>query len=221
MATHQLNRNDPSEQTRNKKDGTEATDASTAASEPRGRNDDPARARDAKAPASSNPFVLMRRMVEDVDRVLDNLGFGFPGFSSPGGIGFFGARWSPGLDVFQRDGNLIVRADLPGMTQDDIHIEVEGGNTLVLRGERKNEQRETSSDSVWRTERSYGAFRRTMRLPRGIDIDQASARFDNGVLEISLAMPAEHQTRRIAIKTSSDAPEKAGSPPKGGTSPVH
>lgn len=229
MATHNLSREERNErnETRSKKSGAELqTDPSSSTSEQLERSQEQARTQEhASASASTisrafnNPFVLMRRMFEDMDRVFDGLGLGFPTFPSPISTGFLGSRWSPGLDVFEREGKLIIRADLPGMSQEDIHIEVEGDNTLVLQGERRNEQA-AESNGIWRSERTHGAFRRTMRLPRGMDVDNASAHFGNGVLEISIALPPERQKRRIAIK-SNDSPDAPGSAAKSNPSPVH
>ncbi len=230
MATHQTNRderNDRAEQqARTKKSDVESSgDAARPSSRWLGRNQDDTESRSdassAMGRASGSPFVLMRRMIEDVDRVLDNLSLGFPTFSSQGSSSLFTTRWSPGLDVFEREGKLIIRADLPGMGPEDVHLEVEGDNTLVLRGERAEEKQQESRDGVWRSERSHGAFRRTMRLPKGMDIDNATARFHNGVLEIAIAFPPEQQTRRIPIKNSGDVLPKDDVTSKAGGSASH
>jgi HSP20 family protein len=104
------------------------------------------------------------------------------------------AVWAPHIDVRERDKNLIISADLPGLNKDDIKVEVTDRG-LCLRGERKREHEE-QGEGYYRTERSYGAFCRVIPLPEGADIDQAKAAFNNGVLEITVPVP--------------DQPEKGG-----------
>ncbi|MCY1042882.1 Hsp20/alpha crystallin family protein [Corallococcus sp. bb12-1] len=119
--------------------------------------------------------------------------------------------WSPRVDILERDGNLLVRADLPGMKQDDIRVEVLD-DLLILEGERSFEQEEEQGD-IWRMERGFGSFLRTLPLPEGIDADTVQARFENGVLEVSMKLPQiRAQGRRIEVKGSS-----RGTPKK----PIH
>lgn len=148
-----------------------------------------------------SPLGLMRRMMEDMDRMFDDFGFG-RGLSSQRSEGAAGALWWPQVEVLERGGALVVRADLPGMKQDDIRVEVQN-DTLLLEGERNIEHQEEQG-GVWRSERSYGTFRRTIPLPEGVDVESATARFENGVLEISLKLPQGQQRgRRIEVKGGS------------------
>ncbi len=134
-----------------------------------------------------SPFGMMRRMMEDMDHMFEDLGF-------RGGReierGFWGARpWAPEIEVAEREGKLLVRADLPGLSRDDVHVEVRE-DSLVLEGERKHEHEEEKR-GTYRSERSYGAFRRVIALPEGVDPEKCEAHFDKGVLEVSLELPKE------------------------------
>jgi HSP20 family protein len=162
-----------------------------------------------------SPFRMMRRMMEDMDRLFGDFGFGndlFP-MMERGGMGI----WSPQVELFEREGDLVIRADLPGMKQDDIRVEVRG-NQLMLEGERKSEQ-EDEQGGVWRSERSYGSFRRTIPLPEGVDLDNVTAKFENGVLEVCMKLPQQEQPRRIEVKGGSAGKEQQ--PAEGEKPPMH
>jgi HSP20 family protein len=157
------------------------------------------------APLTGSPFGMMRRMMDDMDRLFEDFGFGRPLFSRGGGMqqresGMEGPLWSPQVEVLEGDGNLLVRADLPGMKQEDIDVELRDDDTLVVRGERKQES-EHERGGTWRSERSYGSFCRVIQLPEGIDAENASASFENGVLEIAFKLPErQNRTRKIEVK---------------------
>ena len=101
--------------------------------------------------------------------------------------------WSPKIDVVQRDNNLIVRADLPGMTPEDVTVEITD-DAITLSGQRKQEKVEENG-GVYRLERSYGAFYREIPLPEGAIADRATASFKDGVLEITVPAPPEQVSR--------------------------
>ncbi len=105
--------------------------------------------------------------------------------------------WVPPIDLVEAEDHFVLKADLPGLAEEDISLEVQDG-TLTLAGERKaeHEQREKN----WtRLERSYGKFSRSLTLPDGIDPDAVSAAFDRGVLTVRIPKPEERQPRRISI----------------------
>jgi HSP20 family protein len=108
--------------------------------------------------------------------------------------------WLPQVETFQRGDKLVVRADLPGLTKEDVDIEVNDG-MLTISGERSEEQKE-DIDNFYRTERSYGAFSRTIPLPEGINEDQIDATFKDGVLEVTLPAPKqpERKAKQIPIR---------------------
>jgi HSP20 family protein len=108
------------------------------------------------------------------------------------------------MDVSERDGKYVIHADLPGLKPEDIKVEATN-DALVIEGERKAESDETKG-GVRRTERRYGKFYRAIPLPEGIDADQVKASFNNGVLEVSMPMPAQQSNRRqIPIEAASSA----------------
>lgn len=150
-----------------------------------------------------SPFSMMRRMMDDMDRMFEDFGFG--GMSrqlSPitgGGIGGGTMEvFSPAIEVVEREGKLIVRADLPGMKREDIRVNVDEDG-LLLEGERKSE-REESREGYYASERTYGSFQRRIPLPRGIDPQKCDASFENGVLEVSLELPKESR-RKIEVRS--------------------
>jgi HSP20 family protein len=106
-------------------------------------------------------------------------------------------RWVPAVDLVESDGQLVLRADLPGMDRDDIDVEVKDG-VLTISGERKYEN-EDRREGFYRVERSFGRFSRSLRLPRGVDAGAVSAAFDRGVLEVTVPKPSEPAATKIAI----------------------
>lgn len=145
---------------------------------------------------SGGPFGFMRRMMDEMDRMFDDLGV--RGTTSPAAHGGTGGQqtWMPRVDVRQRDGALVIRADLPGVRQEDVVVDVEAG-ALTIRGERREEHQEGEGRNR-RTEVMYGSFLRTIPLPEGADVDKATAHFANGVLEVTVPV-AERRGRRIEI----------------------
>lgn len=106
--------------------------------------------------------------------------------------------WVPSTDIFARQGDLIIRCELAGVTEEDIDVSITGG-ILMISGERKNDTRDEDVGYYVR-ERSYGNFRRTMTLPEGVDEDQISATYENGMLEITIKDGANAAApRRIKI----------------------
>jgi HSP20 family protein len=106
-------------------------------------------------------------------------------------------RWMPAMDLIETGEHFVLRADLPGMDQDDIQIELEDG-TLTLSGERKAEH-ESNGEGYYRVERAFGTFARTLTLPQGVDPEAVAASFDRGVLEIRVPKPEARKPRRIEI----------------------
>ena len=101
------------------------------------------------------------------------------------------------MDLLESGDHFVLRADLPGMGEDDVKIELED-STLTISGERRIE-REAENEGFYRAERATGAFSRSLTLPKGIDPEAVSARFDRGVLEVRIPKPAERKPRRISI----------------------
>jgi HSP20 family protein len=106
-------------------------------------------------------------------------------------------RWAPAMDLVEADNHLILRADLPGLSEKDVKIEVQD-NVLTVSGERKDE-REQKGNGYHRIERAFGGFSRSLTLPEGVDTDKIDASFDKGVLEVKIPKPEERKPRRIEI----------------------
>jgi HSP20 family protein len=109
-------------------------------------------------------------------------------------------RWVPPMDLVEAQDRFVLKADLPGLTEADVAIEVEDG-ALRISGERKAE-REQSERGWYRIERSFGSFSRSLTLPDGVDPDGIEASFKDGVLEVLIPKPAERKPRRIEIGRS-------------------
>ncbi|HUA50446.1 MAG TPA: Hsp20/alpha crystallin family protein [Solirubrobacteraceae bacterium] len=106
-------------------------------------------------------------------------------------------RWIPAMDVVATDDHFVLRADLPGLTEKDVNIEIED-NVLTISGQRKAEHEERK-EGYYRLERSSGAFTRSLTLPEGVDAEAVQAGFDNGVLEVRIPKPEQHRPRKVQI----------------------
>lgn len=159
---------------------------------------------------TSSPFSMMGRLMGDMNRLFEDFGFG-QAFGSPlmprGETAFARAPWIPRVDIFERDGNLVVHADLPGLRQEDVNVKIDNG-VLTVSGERSHTH-EHESGGVYRCERSYGRFQRSLALPEGVDPESVQASFDNGVLEVTMPMPQQQapKGRAVPIRSSSGSPE--------------
>jgi HSP20 family protein len=105
--------------------------------------------------------------------------------------------WVPAVDLVEDGDSYVLRADLPGVGEEDVKVEVEE-NVLRITGERSTEKSE-SRDGFYRLERSSGSFARSLRLPEGVDADRIEATYTDGVLELRIPKPEEQKPRRVAI----------------------
>ena len=113
------------------------------------------------------------------------------------GNGSSGRSWVPALDVWETDGEIVYALDLPGISEEDISVELEDGAlTVTAQRERKHEQ---SDDKLYRYERRFGTYSRTFALPQGVTEDQIKADYKDGVLQIHVRKPEEPKPRRIQI----------------------
>jgi len=115
-------------------------------------------------------------------------------------------RWMPAMDLVETGEHFVLRADLPGLGEEDVKIEVED-RVLTVSGEREAEHTE-SGDGYHRVERAFGAFSRSLTLPEGVDAESVTANFDRGVLEVRIPKPEQRKPRRISIGVG-DAPKTA------------
>jgi HSP20 family protein len=106
-------------------------------------------------------------------------------------------RWIPAMDLVETDGAFVLKADLPGLSESDVNIEVED-DVLTISGERKSEQQDRKA-GYYRVERSYGSFRRSLTLPEGVEADSVKATFANGVLEVTVPKPVHQAPRKVQI----------------------
>ena len=133
------------------------------------------------------PFEGLTRWFDDIDTWFDT------GFSDLPEI-----TWRPAIDVEEKDGKYLVRADLPGLKKKDIHVELRDGY-LTLRGERKSEHEE-NKDNFHRIERTYGSFERTFRVPEGVTEKDIHAKYKDGVLELTVPVPKPIEPKTTEVK---------------------
>jgi HSP20 family protein len=122
-------------------------------------------------------------------------------FDGPGQVANSGAgvvnRWIPAMDLVEQDEHYVLLADLPGMREDDVNIELEN-NVLSISGERKHERAEEGK-GFYRVERASGAFSRSLTLPEGVDAEAIAASFQDGVLELRIPKPEQRKPHRVRI----------------------
>jgi HSP20 family protein len=106
-------------------------------------------------------------------------------------------EWLPDIDVFEREGKIVIRADLPGMKREEIQVAVEA-DMLTIRG-RREEAKEVKEEDYYCSERSTGEFSRTMRLPEGVGVEAIEATYDNGVLEVTVPRPAAQGKKAVKV----------------------
>jgi HSP20 family protein len=146
------------------------------------------------------PFRELSSLQTEMNRLF-NTAFGDV---QPGGAGDAARRWLPAMDLLETEEDFVLRADLPGMTESDVNIELED-NVLTLSGERKAEH-EDKREGFHRVERAFGSFSRSLTLPKGVDPEAVSASFDSGVLEVRIPKPEQRKPRKIAIGTGAGEP---------------
>ena len=106
--------------------------------------------------------------------------------------------WRPAIDIEEKNGNYLLRADLPGMNKKDIHVELRDGY-LTLRGERKSEHEE-NTDNYQRIERTYGTFERSFKVPEGVTEKDIHAKYKDGVLELTIPTPKVEEPKTTEVK---------------------
>ncbi|HZU24463.1 MAG TPA: Hsp20/alpha crystallin family protein [Bryobacteraceae bacterium] len=135
---------------------------------------------------SASPFGMMRRLSAEMDRLLSEPVSGRAGSEM--------RQWSPAIEVRQKGDNLVVCADLPGISPENVSVEVDN-DTLIIEGERKHEE-SSEQGGFHRSERSYGRFYRAVPLPQEAKTDAVNAEFNNGVLEITIPVEKPKENRR-------------------------
>jgi HSP20 family protein len=135
------------------------------------------------------PFASLQR---EIDRIFDDFSRGFPGFATQ--------SLMPAMDVVETDNDYEITAELPGLEEKDVQINV-ADNVLTIRGEKKSERDEKKQDYRL-VERSYGSFYRTLELPPGIDAEKIQASISKGVLKVTVPKPAPAQVKKVEVKTA-------------------
>ena len=151
----------------------------------------------------SDPLGLLRQMTSELDRVFEQ-----PfktAFRWPAAVDV--ALWAPRIDVFERDGQLVTKVDLPGLKKEDIKVEITDGY-LSVSGERKDEVEE-GKENFYRCERSHGSFYRAVPLPEGIKADAVKATFADGVLQVSVPLTVTSKATPQAVRIEGAAPAPA------------
>ncbi len=112
--------------------------------------------------------------------------------------GFCKGNWSPPVDIYESGSDVVLKAEIPGISQDEIEIKIED-DTLVLKGERKF-RKKTDDENYYRIERSYGTFVRSFTLPNSVDQDDVKATYEDGVLKIVMSKKQEKEPKSIKVK---------------------
>jgi HSP20 family protein len=143
------------------------------------------------------PVRELHTMQSEMNRLFNTF------FDSPSRGAQSPRRWIPAMDVVEADDHFVLRADLPGMAEGDVNIEVDD-NVLTISGERKSEHEERK-DGYYRVERAFGSFRRSLSLPEGVDAEAIQASFNSGVLEVSIPKPEQNKPRKVQISVGGAA----------------
>lgn len=152
-----------------------------------------------------SPFSFLRRFGEEMEHLLEDFGTTAQQSSRSNAMAQRGggmtmrsrdemSAWAPQVEVAEQSGQIVIRAHLPGMNKDDVTVEL-GDDAVILRGERRQE-REEEREGFYVSEVSYGAFYREIPLPEGVNVENAQARFRDGVLEITVPAPERAPQRR-------------------------
>ena len=156
---------------------------------------------------AATPFEFMRRFGEEMDKLFGDFDFGRnwlpPAIARSNGPGL----WAPQIEMFEQDGELIVRAELPGLTKDDVNVEIDNDG-ITIEGERRSEEKE-NREGFYRSERSYGRFYRRLPLPDGVEAENANATFRDGMLEITMNAPKRAESKPRKVQISEPASPKA------------
>ena len=149
------------------------------------------------------PVRELHSMQQEMNRLFNTF-FDAPNTQSTSGA----RRWVPAMDLVELDDHFVLRADLPGLDDGDVKLEITD-DVLTLSGERKFEH-EDRKEGFYRLERGAGSFSRSLTLPEGVDADKIEASFDKGVLEVRIPKPEERKPRRVEIAVGGSRPAIEG-----------
>lgn len=147
-----------------------------------------------------DPISEMALLSENINKIFNR--FFDEGFLTPRKSifrdEFFKGVWSPDVDIYENKDSIVVKADLPGVDKDKIHVEVKD-NILTIRGERK-EEKESKDQNVYRVERRFGEFYRSFTLPEKVDASKIKAKYKDGILEVTLPKPEESKGKEVKVE---------------------
>jgi HSP20 family protein len=146
-----------------------------------------------------NPFQELTHWHRNIDELFDPF-FNIPSWETR--IETHPSQWLPPMDTYEKNGRQIVRLDLPGVDPKDIEVFAEN-NSLIVKGERRRAQ-EAKEKGYHYSETSCGTFERRLALPRGTETNKLAARYDKGILEISMPLPTNAAGKRVRIQIESD-----------------
>mgnify|MGYP003573764088 CR=1 FL=1 len=140
-----------------------------------------------------SPWREMTTMHNRLNRLANEPFFRTQSFDDEAGFGL----WNPVVDLYEKDDNFVIKAELPGVDKNDIGIDLKDG-VLTLSGERSNDS-EINDDNYYRRERTYGKFQRAFKLQADVDSDKINAEFKDGVLVVEVPKPEKSKPKRITI----------------------
>ena len=139
-----------------------------------------------------DPYRDLVTLREKMNRLFEDTVSG-----QPEGRELAGSSWTPAVDIYETEHEIVLSAEIPGIDENDIEIKLED-NTLTLKGERKFEK-ETQEENFHRIERAYGSFFRSFSLPQYIDQEKIKAEHEHGVLKVVLPKKSESKSRKVTI----------------------
>lgn len=140
-----------------------------------------------------NPRREMLTLHDRMNRLFDDPFFRIGRMADDDSLGM----WNPAVDLYEKDGHFVIKAELPGVDKDGIKIDLKD-RVLTLSGERTYDN-EVKEENYYRKERSYGKFQRAFRLPADVDSDKIKAEFKDGVLQVEVPKPEEHKAKQVTI----------------------
>jgi HSP20 family protein len=141
-----------------------------------------------------DPHHGLSGLQEQVNRLFES---SFPGRSDNSAL----TTWAPAVDIYETENELVVKADLPDVSEKDLDVRIEN-NTLTIRGERKFEKK-VEEENYLRVERTYGSFSRSFSLPNTVNSEAIKAEYKNGVLTVELPKRAESKPKQIKVNVTS------------------
>ena len=140
-----------------------------------------------------NPWREMPNLPSRFSRFLDDPFFRIGRMDEDANLGL----WNPAVDLYEKDDQFVIKAELPGVDKNDIKVDLKDG-VLTLSGERAYDN-EVKEENYYRKERSYGKFQRVFTLPADVDTDKISAEFKTGVLRIEVPKPEEKKAKQVTV----------------------